>query len=269
MERVSILGLPVDLMTMSETLHRIQEILDGPPCGRQMLTANAEMVVAAQHDAQLSHIWQEAAYVVADGYGLVWAASRMGYPLPERIAGVELVGEICRLSAEEGYRLYFLGAKPGVAEEARARLLLKYPKARIVGTHHGYFTPKETKSIVDDIHNKGTDVLFAALGAPQQEKWIYANRLTTGIRLGIGVGGSFDVWAGRVSRAPKWMREHGLEWLYRLCQQPKRLPRMRSLPIFVWMVQRAERAQVAQDMAAATGDDPSPETGIKNRSKQG
>ena len=175
MDRISILGLPVDRLTMAETLERIKGILAGPPSGKQMLTANAEMVVTAQDDAELSHIWHQAAYVVADGYGLVWAAARFNAPLPERICGVELGEEICRLSAQMGARIYLLGARPGVAEEARARLLEKYPQAQIVGTHHGYFSAEETERIVADIRERKTDVLFVALGTPRQEKWLYAH----------------------------------------------------------------------------------------------
>ena len=253
MDRISILGLPVDRLTMAETLERIKGILAGPPSGKQMLTANAEMVVTAQDDAELSHIWHQAAYVLADGYGLVWAAARFNAPLPERICGVELGEEICRLSAQMGARIYLLGARPGVAEEARARLLEKYPQAQIVGTHHGYFSAEETERIVADIRERKTDVLFVALGTPRQEKWLYAHGRSAGIRLGIGLGGSFDVWAGRVNRAPRWMREHGLEWLYRVYRQPKRLPRLKALPVFIRMVRQAQGVQeaaAAQDVSS-------------------
>lgn len=242
MARVEILGVPVDNVTAAEALQLAQTL--GRNRNRantaHLVTANAEIVTQAQSDPDLMRILTEADVVVPDGIGLVWAARVMGQPLSERVPGVELAEALIAGSATGDYAVYLLGAAPGVAEEAVARLGTRYPGIRIAGMRHGYFSPQEEAEVLADIRAAQPDVLLVGLGAPRQEKWIAKHRHALGAGLAIGVGGSFDIFAGRSRRAPKWLQKLGLEWLYRLMRQPSRAGRMLALPRFALAVLAAK-----------------------------
>ncbi len=152
---------------------------------------------------------------------------------------MDLVEQLTRLSHEKGYRLYFLGAAPGVAERAAQNLLVKYPHAQIVGVQHGYFQAADEPAIAAQIAASRPDVLLIGMGMPRQEKWAWAHRDALGVPVMIGVGGSFDVYAGVVKRAPRWMQRTGCEWLWRLIQDPRKIRKVRNLPRFAWRVWRA------------------------------
>ena len=169
--------------------------------------------------------------MLADGVGVIHAAKILGRPLKGRVPGIEFASALMERMAQTGRRLYLLGAKPGVAEMAAANLQAKYPGLVICGTHDGYF--KEDGPVVQAIRDSGAEAVFVCLGAPKQEKWIAANGAATGAKLLVGLGGSLDVFAGTVKRAPEAFQKLGMEWFYRLCTQPSRIGRMAKLPLFL------------------------------------
>jgi len=234
-ERVYILGSLVDKTTMEQTLETIKNFINDGKY-HHIITANAEIIYRGVHEKKLSRTLNKADLVTADGSGVVWAARYLGNPVPEKVSGIDLLQEICKRAGKNGWKLYFLGAAPGVAEKAVLRILEEYPDCHIVGYEHGYFTQEEEPQIIENIKKVKPDILFVALGAPKQEYWIREHLKDLEVPVCIGVGGSFDVLAGNVERAPEWMQKRGLEWLFRLYKEPKRWRRMLALPRFVLAV---------------------------------
>ena len=234
--RIDVLGVGVDVVTSRQALERVEEFIRKASPPSLVATANAEMVMIAQQDAELFQILNSAELVLADGAGVVWAAGRLGSGVPERVAGYDLTQDLLRLSAEKGYRVYWLGAAPGVAAAAAARAAALNPGLITVGIHDGYFQPADDAGIIDLVKTARPDILLCALGVPKQEKWLSKYREVLQVPVTIGVGGTFDVMAGNVKRAPLWMQRSGLEWSYRLLRQPSRLFRMMALPRFVLKV---------------------------------
>ena len=196
------------------------------------------MIVIAQQDQQLQQIVNKAQLVTPDGAGLLWASKVLGSKISKRVSGVDLVAQLCKGSSERGYSCYFLGAAPGVAEDAANNLKERYPNMHVAGVHHGYFTAEEEPQIVQTILDAAPQVLFVAFGIPKQEKFIAAHLGKLNGCVAIGIGGSFDVYAGLVRRAPKWMQKAGIEWLFRLIQDPKKISKVRALPRFALMTLR-------------------------------
>ena len=182
-------------------------------------------------DESFRAILNAADLVIPDGIGVVYSAKILGTPLPERVPGIEFAAKMLEQLNEMGGRLFLLGAKPGVAETAAQKLTEKFPGLRIAGTHDGYF--KDDAPVVEAIAASGADCVFVCLGAPKQEFWMRKNGEATGAKLLCGLGGSLDVFAGVVERAPGFWCDHGLEWFYRLCKEPKRIGRMMKLPLFL------------------------------------
>ena len=235
-DRVDVLGVGVDVVTFRQALERVETFIRRASPPSLVATANAEMVMIAQQDAELFQILNSAALTLADGAGVVWAARHLGPGVPERVAGYDLTQDLLRLSAEKGYRVYWLGASPGVAAAAAARAAAANPGLITVGIHDGYFQPADDAGIIDLVKTARPDILLCALGVPKQEKWLSKYREVLQVPVTIGVGGTFDVMAGNVKRAPLWMQRSGLEWSYRLLRQPSRLFRMMALPRFVLKV---------------------------------
>ncbi|MBC7343497.1 MAG: WecB/TagA/CpsF family glycosyltransferase [Clostridia bacterium] len=235
--RITILGVPVDAVSLDEALARIQEFLEQDAV-HQVVTLNAEMVVLAQKDPDFRRVVQQAALVVPDGSGVRLGARILGHHLPERVAGIDLMQALCQRAARQGWRIYFLGAEPGVAKEAARRLQERYPGLVVVGTQHGYFNPASLPEVLARIRESRPEILFVALGAPKQELWLAEHLPFLKVKVGMGVGGSLDVVAGRVKRAPRWMQRLGLEWLFRLLQEPARWRRVMALPRFLLGVLR-------------------------------
>ena len=236
-----ILGIRVDEYDMQQSLDLIGAFVSqGREELKQVVTINPEGVWLAQADPDLAGIIDGAALVTADGNGILWAAQQLGTPLPERVAGIELLEQICRRGAEQGWRVYLLGAKPGVAEAAAERLMQKYPGLNIVGCDDGYFRDREQQAI-ERIRQAEADILFAALGMPYQEQWLYQHRQELGCSVAVGVGGSFDVLAGLVKRAPKLWQKLKLEWLWRLLSDPKRWRRYLAIPRYMRAVKKQAR----------------------------
>lgn len=239
-ERVEILGVKVDAVTMSEAVARVQELISARKPSI-VATANAEMLMRATHDAELFKILNAAELVVPDGAGTVWAAHHLGYEMPERVAGFDLVQELLKLAPKKSQRIFFFGSVPGIAEKAKAKAETLYEGIEIVGTRNGFFTAADEPEIITQIRNARADILLAALGVPKQEKWLAAHKLELNVPVSIGVGGTLDVMAGAVRRAPKWMQRAKLEWLFRAMLQPSRAGRLIALPKFVLKVHASKK----------------------------
>lgn len=234
-KQTHILGVPFDVVTMEEAAAQAKALLESE--GQHFIcTPNPEIVMEAQKDAELMGILHNADLVVPDGIGVVWASKYSRYRLTERVAGYDLTQRLMAELADTEATFYFFGGAPGVAAAAARKMKKQYPALKIVGGHNGYFDEKEEKRIIQNIKSLSPSILLVGLGAPKQEKWIYDNLRLTGAKLAIGVGGSFDVMAGNVKRAPKLFQRLGLEWFYRLITQPTRWRRMLRLPKFVLAV---------------------------------
>lgn len=234
-EHISLFGIRVDVVTMAEAETMATEFVSL----RQphlIVTVNTEMVMVARQDPDLKRVVNNAALVVPDGAGIIWAARRLGRALPERVAGFDLVMRLLKLAPDRGYKLFFLGGAPGVAEAAAKAACRIFPGLQVVGTHHGYFAADQDEQVLKMIAASQADILLAALGVPKQEKWLWNNMGRLPVPLLMGVGGTFDVLAGAARRAPVWMQRAGLEWLYRLFREPWRARRMLVLPRFAWQV---------------------------------
>lgn len=240
--KTHILGVPFDVVTMEQAVERVKKMLTAE--GQHMIcTPNPEIVMEAQTDEALMQILKEADLVVPDGVGVVWASKYSEIRLQERVAGYDLTQNLMQALANTEETFYFFGGAPGVAAAAARRMTKEHPGLRIVGVHNGYFDEKEEKKIIQDIKKKAPSILLVGLGAPKQEKWIYENLHTVGAKTAIGVGGSFDVMAGNVKRAPKLFQKLGLEWFYRLISQPTRWKRMMRLPKFALTVLKTRGCQ--------------------------
>ena len=228
--RVDVLGVAFDNVTLDEAVARAMALLeeDGPHLAA---TPNPEIVQCAGRDPEYARILADADLVIPDGIGIIHAAKILGRPLKGRVPGIDFAAALMVRMAETGRRLFLLGAAPGVAEQAAVHLQAAHPGLVICGTHDGYF--KEDGPVVQRIRDARADVVFVCLGFPKQEKWIAAHGKETGARLLIGLGGSLDVFAGKVERAPERFQKLGLEWLYRLMKQPSRAGRMARLPLFL------------------------------------
>lgn len=233
--KTHVLGVPFDVVTMEQAVAKTKAMLhDG---GQHFIcTPNPEIVMEAQADKELMHVLEEADLVVPDGIGVVWASKYSEEKLTERVAGYDLTQNLMKELAGTEETFYFFGGAPGVASTAARKMAKQYPGLKIVGGHNGYFDEKEEKKIIQDIKKHAPSILLVGLGAPKQEKWIYDNLRLIGAKVAIGVGGSFDVMAGNVKRAPKLFQKLGLEWFYRLISQPTRWKRMLRLPKFVLVV---------------------------------
>jgi N-acetylglucosaminyldiphosphoundecaprenol N-acetyl-beta-D-mannosaminyltransferase len=231
-----ILGVRADCIDMAGALARIEAMIGhhrqhGGPAA-QIITVNPEFVWAARKDAAFRETINRAALVLPDGMGIVWASRILGHPFPERVTGTDLLPLLAERCAARGYRLFLLGAAPGVAEETARILQRRSPGLQVAGTYAGSPDPAEAASILALIRAARPDVLTVAYGAPKQDLWIrqHAQGLgEAGVGIAVGVGGAYDFIAGRVPRAPRWMQRAGLEWVFRLLRQPRRAWRMRVL----------------------------------------
>ena len=232
--------MPVDPITMAECMARIATFVQsGKP--HLVVTADSSGIVQAQTDAHLAELYETADLVTPDSAGVVWALRREGHPISARVSGVDIVDHVCEMSADTGWRIYFLGAAPGVAEEAAERMRLRRPGCNIVGARHGYFPPESDEVVAAEIAEARPDILFVAMGIPRQEKFIRATESIIGAKVAMGVGGTFDVFSGRVRRAPRLLQGMRMEWMWRLAQNPKKIDKVRLLPQFVSMVLRERR----------------------------
>lgn len=238
---IDILSVPIANVTLRETKDFVFSCI---AAGRaaSIATANAEMVMRAREDGELARALRESDLVIPDGAGVLWAAEQMGKKFKERVTGCDVAEELLKEAANRGTPVYLFGAAAGVADEAVANIEARYGKLNLAGTHSGFFTADEEKEIISDIRSHGTQILLVALGVPKQEKWIHDHLYELGPCVCMGVGGTFDVLAGHVGRAPEWMQKNRLEWLYRLCKEPSRFRRMLALPRFMAAVKFGGRS---------------------------
>lgn len=247
MDSIEILGVRVDDVTCDELLADVDAfVADGRP--HQIVTLNSEMLVAAHDDPDFRRMLNAADRNVADGVGLLLAARLLGHPLRGRVTGSDGIYHLATHCARQGYRPFFLGARPGVAPIVAERLRALNPGLEVAGTYAGSPRVEEEEEIVARVRAAAPDLLFVAYGVPAEEKWIARNRDRLGVPVMIGVGGAFDFVAGVTRRAPLWMRRLGLEWLYRLLQEPWRWRRQLALPRFVGLVvrQRLEMGEIGK-----------------------
>jgi N-acetylglucosaminyldiphosphoundecaprenol N-acetyl-beta-D-mannosaminyltransferase len=233
-----VLGVRVDRLSQQQALDSIERIVarrrdsgNQLPC-QQVVTVNPEFVMMAQRDTIFRQCINQAALVLADGMGVVWATRYLRTPAPERVTGTDTLAALARRSANSGYRLYLLGAAPGVAELAAQRLQELAPGVQIAGTYAGSPAPAEEDEIIERISAAEADIVCVAYGAPAQELWIRRNLSRLPAAVAMGVGGAYDFLSGRQARAPKIMQRAGLEWVFRLYREPWRWRRMLALPRF-------------------------------------
>jgi N-acetylglucosaminyldiphosphoundecaprenol N-acetyl-beta-D-mannosaminyltransferase len=221
--RVDILGTPIDNMTMDETIQLIANAIDS----NQRLShtvVNAGKIVLMHKDPQLKESVVTADIINADGQGVVWASRFLGQPIVERVTGIDLMDKLVELAYRKRYKIFFFGAKDHVLNSVVQHYASRYSYNIIAGYRNGYFKKTEERGIAQQIADSGANMLFVAITSPLKEKFLYENRdLLSKVNFTMGVGGSFDVVAGYVKRAPLWMQHNGLEWLYRVYQEPKRM----------------------------------------------
>lgn len=236
--RIDVLGVSFDNVNMEQAVeHAAGMIAEGT--FHYAVTPNAEFVQRAENDEAFRTALNGADLVLPDGIGVVYAAKILGRPLQGRVPGCDFAAALCDWIAQNGKKLFLLGAKPGVAEQAARNLEQAHPGLTVCGTHDGYF--KENAPVVEAVRAAGADVVFVCLGAPKQENWMIACGPETGASFLIGLGGSLDVFAGTVKRAPEIWQKLGLEWMYRLLKQPSRIGRMAKLPLFLVSAFKAKR----------------------------
>lgn len=222
--RLTFLGLPIDGLDMDETVRRCEELIE-ERAGAQHVCLNAAKVVAVEHDERLREIVRDCELVSADGQSVVWAARLLGRRLPERVAGIDLMHRLLALAEERGYRVFILGARRDVLDEAVRRLREQHPRLELAGTRDGYFTDAQNDEVCDEIRAARPHILFVAMSSPKKEYWLAEHGRRLEVPLLVGVGGAIDVVAGVARRAPRWMQRAGLEWFFRFLQEPRRLAR--------------------------------------------
>lgn len=219
---IEVLGLPVTKLTPDAALAEIERIYD-EEAPALVAYANAHTLNLSVSDPAYRTVLRRAAIILNDGAGIALAARINGQRFPANLNGSDFNPEILGLAARRGWPTYLLGAKPGVAERAGAAMRTRYPSLQIVGCRDGYWAPSETDQVVAAIRASGATLVMAAMGNPLQEKWLDQHLSATGARVGVGVGAFFDFAAEEVARAPVWMNRWGIEWVFRLVQEPKRL----------------------------------------------
>jgi len=246
-ESVYILGCRVDRVDSDAAAAQIGELVRRGAAA-QVVTLGAEMANLAYADRSYRDVINAADLVVPDTIGIVLASRLLGAPVPERVAGVDLLERACADAAASGWGVFFLGSAPDVARAAADALTARHPGLHVVGTEDGYFADADVPKLCARIRESGARLIFVGIGFPRQERFIHDNLAQLGLCVGIGVGGSFDVIAGRLPRAPAAVRAAGLEWLYRLAREPRRLRRQLALPVFAM---RTLRQSVSARVGAA------------------
>ena len=233
--RICVRGVFFDNVTLDEAAQLLRAAARENRSGVSVFTPNSEIVQLCIEDASLRDRINDGGLIVPDGIGVIKAARILGTPLKGKVAGVDLGRRVMVFAAEEGFPVALVGGKPGVAEDAAAAMQAEYPNLNVCLTADGYFKKEgeENEAVLSRIRESGARIVFICFGAPAQEKWIAANRdKLPGVNLLLGLGGSLDVYSGRVKRAPAVFVRLGLEWLYRLLKEPKRIGRMMNLPKF-------------------------------------
>lgn len=223
---------------MQETVAWIEDVIHHRSGPKQHTAISATKVVKARKDLFLKRSIEESHLVNVDGQGVVWAANLLKIPVPERVTGIDLMWELVAVSQKKGYRLYLLGATQNILDALINRIKAEYPKTVIAGAHHGYFSEMDAGNIAKKIAAANVDILFVGMPTPRKEVFIQKYLQEMNLHFAMGVGGSFDVLSGKIRRAPQWMQKSGLEWFFRLLQEPKRLFLRYTInnPIFIALV---------------------------------
>jgi len=229
--RIDVMGVGFDSLTMEEAVARARDLMAARRAA-YVVTPNPEIVMLCREDAAAMQAVQNADLVLADGIGVIYGAKILGTPLRAKLPGIDFAAALMTQMGREGKRVFLLGAKPGVADAAGEKLRERFPGLVIAGTNDGYF--QDDDPVVEKINAVQPDLLLVCLGAPKQELWMQRNAPRLRVGLMAGLGGSLDVFAGNVKRAPKFFQKLGLEWFYRLIKEPKRIGRMMKLPKFLF-----------------------------------
>lgn len=226
MARIKFMNTCIDNLTMSETLNEIDKLIQKKICS-YVVTPNVDHIVRLEKDEELQKVYKNASLILTDGKPLIWISKWYKTPIKEKISGSDLFPKVCELAANKNYTMYLLGAAEGVADTAAKNLMKKYPGLNVVGTYSPPFgfekNEQEMNKIKTQIQEVHPDILIVGLGCPKQEKFMYYHCKELGVPISFGLGASIDFEAGNIKRAPKWMSNHGLEWLYRFSKEPKRL----------------------------------------------
>lgn len=226
MARIKFMNTNIDNLTMAETLHEIDKLIQKKNCS-YVVTPNVDHIVRLEKDVELQKVYKNASLILTDGKPLIWISKWYKTPIKEKISGSDLFPKVCELAANKNYTMYLLGAAEGVADTAAKNLMKKYPGLNVVGTYSPPFgfekNEQEMNKIKTQIQDVHPDILIVGLGCPKQEKFMYYHCKELGVPISFGLGASIDFEAGNIKRAPKWMSNHGLEWLYRFSKEPKRL----------------------------------------------
>ncbi|GAB6150672.1 WecB/TagA/CpsF family glycosyltransferase [Clostridium novyi] len=221
-KRISILGTYVNALTMKETIEEIEKVIRKREC-IQHVVVNAAKINILQKNNKLKNIINKCPLINADGQSVVWASKFLKKGLPERVTGIDLFQKLVEISSEKEYKLYFFGATQEVVEKVVNIYMKLYPNINIVGYRNGYFGEEESLKIAEVIRDSKPDILFVGFSSPKKEYWINEYKSIMNVPFSMGVGGSFDIIAGKTKRAPKWMQKYGLEWFYRFIQEPRRM----------------------------------------------
>lgn len=226
MARIKFMNTCIDNLTMAETLNEIDKLIQKKICS-YVVTPNVDHIVRLEKDEELQKVYKNASLILTDGKPLIWISKWYKTPIKEKISGSDLFPRVCELAANKNYTMYLLGAAEGVADTAAKNLMKKYPGLNVVGTYSPPFgfekNEQEMIKIKTQIQEVHPDILIVGLGCPKQEKFMYYHCKELGVPISFGLGASIDFEAGNIKRAPKWMSNHGLEWLYRFSKEPKRL----------------------------------------------
>lgn len=230
MDRENYLGVDVCSVDMESVIDEVDNIIIRKKPSF-VVAINPEKIMKAEKDSKLTELLNNAAIQIPDGVGVIIASKLKGGKIRKRVTGIDLMQSICKNASKKGYKVFLLGAKPGVGDRAAEILMERYKGLNICGVRNGYF--KDDEEIINSIKEAHPDILFVAMGSPKQEYWIVKNMDSLGVPLLMGIGGSLDVICGNIKRAPQWMCSMGLEWLYRLLKEPTRIKRMMALPVFL------------------------------------
>jgi N-acetylglucosaminyldiphosphoundecaprenol N-acetyl-beta-D-mannosaminyltransferase len=239
-DRLEVLRCPLDVVTMDQAVARCEAAI-GSRRYLQHMSVNAAKLVALRDDPEMRRMIADCDLITADGQSVVWAARLLGARLPERVAGIDLMTRLLEAADAKGYGVYVLGAERSVLDTALARLRERYPRLTVAGARDGYYADNEATEVCEEIRASGADILFVAMSSPRKEYFLGERGAALGVPFAMGVGGSIDVVAGVTRRAPRILQRAGLEWAYRLAQEPRRLARryVTTNARFAWMVLRA------------------------------
>ena len=234
---ITILGVEIDNITRDEAGDITEKLIkESNKTCKMVFAPNVEFIMMAQKDKEFFNLLQQSSLSTPDSIGVIIGAKLQKKSFKERIPGQSYFRKIIELSNEKGYSIYLLGGKPGIPEVAKENLERLFPNVNIVGVHHGYFDENEEKDVIKEINTLQPNVLFVALGAPKQEKWINKHKSELKVDVATGQGGTYDYEAGKIRRAPVWIQQIGMEWFWRLCREPSRIKRQVVLPVYLFKI---------------------------------